>query len=94
MTAIGSSTPAFTQSTVSRVALRADIARYEKQRSDCVNCVTAKTPEGKRNIEDLDTRITALKAQLKSVPQAASAAPVDQQASESRGARVRIDVYA
>jgi hypothetical protein len=65
MTAISSTY----QSNVSRVALRADLARYQKKLSDCVNCESAKTPEGKRNIQDLDTRIGALKAQLNAVPQ-------------------------
>lgn len=97
MNAIGSTTPAFSQGassqgTGSRVALRADLTRYEKQLSDCVNCSSAKTPEGKRNIQDLGTRISALKAQLNVAPQASGGSAVEKASSApaSRG----IDVYA
>jgi hypothetical protein len=84
------------QSTGSRVALRADLARYEKQLADCVNCASATTPEGKRNIQDLDARISTLKAQLSIVPPADSGAAVNESRSASRSLTTggRIDVYA
>lgn len=95
MTAIAATaatTATFSQSTGSRVALRADLSRYEKQLSDCVNCDSARTPEGKRNIQDLDARISTLKAQLNIVPQAGSGAAVGESVSPT--ASGRIDVYA
>ena len=84
MTTISPAGSAAHPSNVSRVSLRADLARYEKKLSDCVNCESAKTPEGKRNIQDLDAQIGALKAQLKVVPQSDSTPAV----------RGRVDVYA
>jgi hypothetical protein len=78
------------------VSLRADLSRYEHQLSDCVNCASASTPEGKQNIQDLSGQISTLKAKLNVVP------PPDVTASpsESRSATAssavggRIDVYA
>jgi len=62
--------------------LRAQIARVEKERSECVNCPSSKTLEGKQSIQKLDTEITVLKAQL----DGSQPAPASQSG--------RIDVYA
>ena len=97
MTAIGATTASsMSQPQGSRVALRADLARYEKQLSDCVNCSSARTPEGKRNIQDLNARIGDLKARLNGVTEATPAAPSggSSSATASPFLRSRIDVYA
>ena len=96
MTAIGTTVSAYSQSGVSRAAIRADLARYEHKLSDCVNCASAQTPEGKRNIQDLNTQISTLKAQLNVVPRPASAASTDEavSATASPTATGRLDVYA
>jgi hypothetical protein len=96
MTAIGSAVTASSQGAVSSVALRADLARYEKQLSDCVNCASASTPEGKRNIQDLSAQIGSLKSRLNVVPRADAAASVGESktATASSGVGGRIDVYA
>jgi len=96
MTSIGSTASSSSHRPVSGVALRADLTRLEKQLSDCVNCSSAKTPEGKRNIQDLSTRIGDLKARLNVVTEASPAASSDGSGS-ARGSsflRGRIDVYA
>jgi hypothetical protein len=96
MTAIGSTLAASSQSAVSRAAMRADLARYEKELAECVNCASASTPEGKRNIQDLGAQIGTLKARLSVVPQSG----VPASAGESRSATAfsaiggRVDVYA
>ena len=49
----------------SRAALRAEIARYQHQLSDCVNCVTAKTLEGKVHIQELSDKISVDQQRVK-----------------------------
>jgi len=95
LTAIGSAAIAGSQTPTSKASLRADLARYEKERSACVNCASAETIDGKRNIQTLDTRINALKAQLTTVPRAAPSASVDESRSATAPvATGRIDVFA
>jgi len=53
-------------------SLRAQIARVEKERSECVNCASAKTLQGKQNIQSLDSEIKTLKAQLTTTQPTAS----------------------
>lgn len=45
-------------------ALEAQLTRYQKQLSDCVNCDSAKTPEGKAAIADLSSKISEVKARI------------------------------
>jgi hypothetical protein len=109
LAAIGSSAVGAAQSGTSKTALRADLARYERVRTDCVNCSSAKTIEGKRNIQNLDTQISAIKAKLTVVPQAGAAASVAGSQARSSAATAtatatatasasasagRVDVYA
>lgn len=42
------------------VDLRARLDRYQKQLSECVNCVSAKTPEGKTDIAAVRAKIDEL----------------------------------
>ena len=44
-----------------RLALRGQIARSEKEFADCVNCVSAKTREGKQRIQDISLSITLIR---------------------------------
>jgi hypothetical protein len=96
MTAIGSTPTASSQSAVSRAALRADLARYEKELSECVNCASASTPEGKRNIQDLGAQIGTLKARLNAVPQPEASASAGESRSATEFAAIggRLNVYA
>lgn len=45
----------------SSVGLRAKLDRYEKQLSDCMNCASAKTPEGKADIAAISAKIDEVK---------------------------------
>jgi hypothetical protein len=75
--------------------LRAQLSRYEKERSECINCPSARTLEGKQNIQKLDAAIDSLKGQLDGVRQTSSvgtqAGAQVITASQDAG---RIDVYA
>lgn len=67
--AIGSATVSATVSATSggslgTAGLEAQIARYEKQLSDCVNCASAKTPEGKKAIAEISNKINAARARI------------------------------
>jgi hypothetical protein len=44
--------------------LEAQIARYQKQLSDCVNCDSAKTLQGKQNIQQISDKISVAKARI------------------------------
>lgn len=44
--------------------LDAQLARYEKQLAECINCASAKTPEGRQAIDDLYGKIHDLKAKI------------------------------
>lgn len=65
ISAIGSSSfvsPA--RSGPSIAALQAQLDSYQKQLSDCVNCATATTPQGKQTIQDISSRISDVQARL------------------------------
>ena len=64
----------------SSAALQAQLAQYQKQLSDCVNCGSSSTAEGKAQIQALNTRIQALQTQLGDMASARAA----QQASQLR----------
>ena len=57
----------------SSAALQAQLAQYQKQLSDCVNCGSSSTSEGKAQIQALNTRIQALQAQLGDIASAKAA---------------------
>jgi hypothetical protein len=48
----------------SSTALQARLERYQKQLSDCVNCASAKTPEGKADIENISAQISQVKQRI------------------------------
>lgn len=51
----------------SRAALAAEVARYQKQLSDCVNCPSSKTLEGKAHIQELSTQISVDQQRIKQI---------------------------
>jgi len=66
--AIGSATVSATSGGgFGTAGLEAQIARYEKQLSDCVNCSSAKTPEGKKAIAEISNKISATRARINEV---------------------------
>lgn len=52
--------------------LEAQLVRYQKQLSDCVNCDSAKTAEGKAVIDAISSRISEVRARLVSVTEVKS----------------------
>jgi hypothetical protein len=55
-------------------SLEAQLARYQKQLSDCVNCDSAKTAEGKVEIEALSRRIGDIRDKIDKLAEARPAA--------------------
>jgi hypothetical protein len=73
--AIGSSSlSSVSGSHSSSTALAAEVARYQKQLSDCVNCPSAKTLEGKAHIQELSTQISVDQQRIKRIEANATAA--------------------
>ncbi|MES2102968.1 MAG: FlxA-like family protein [Pseudomonadota bacterium] len=64
-------------------ALQAQLERYQKELSDCVNCASAKTPEGKTQIDDISSKISELKSRIEKVGDARPSDTLDQSASAS-----------
>jgi hypothetical protein len=68
LSAIGSSiyaSPAGTGPSV--VGLQAQLDRYQKELSDCTNCSSAKTLEGRQSIQTLSNQIGEIKARIEAV---------------------------
>ncbi|MFI4938788.1 MAG: hypothetical protein ACHP7O_00340 [Burkholderiales bacterium] len=59
----------------SAAILQAQLDRYQKQLSDCVNCSSAKTPEGQAAIRDLLSKISVVKARIEQTTAAKPNAP-------------------
>ncbi|MBC7685177.1 MAG: hypothetical protein H7176_08105 [Bdellovibrionales bacterium] len=73
--------------------LQAQLQRYEQQLSDCVNCASAKTSKGQRDIDTINARIAQLKARMEQADDAQK--PTQSNAPRSPdGVGGRIDVYA
>lgn len=94
----GSSAATTLSAGAAAAGLSAQLARYQKQLSDCVNCASAKTPEGKANIEELSAKISAVKARMERVSGSGSLRP-DQPATPQSDRKTaasgqQIDVYA
>jgi hypothetical protein len=65
-------------------ALQGQLARYQQELSDCVNCASSKTLEGKQKIQQISEKISDLKARIETADaSSASKAPDRQAASES-----------
>lgn len=72
--------------------LDAQLARYEKQLAECVNCASARTPEGKQAIDDLYGKIHDIKSKIEEARtanpvQPASAAQRSEQGTSANAAQ-------
>jgi hypothetical protein len=68
VSAIGSSTfPSPASNSGSTSGLEAQIARYQQELSNCVNCSTANTLEGKEKIQSLSNKISALRIRIQEI---------------------------
>lgn len=52
------------------VGLDVQLAQLQGQLADCVNCDTARTPQGKAKIQELSIKIQSIRARLERVEQA------------------------
>jgi len=59
----------------SRAGLEAQLDTYKKQLNDWVTCASAKTPEGKKMITDLTTKVSTTEARIQDLDNARGAKP-------------------
>jgi len=64
-------------------ALEAQLERYQKELSDCLNCSSAKTSEGKRRIADISGKISDLKYRIQKPGEAESGNTIDHAAGNA-----------
>lgn len=84
---IGSSTFSSPASSGSLTAgLTAQLGRYQKELSECVNCSSAKTSEGKVKIADLVGKISDLKTRIDNVSSTKAST------LETRASAIKIEV--
>ena len=74
-------------------SLQAQLQRYEQQLSDCVNCASAKSPQGKTDIDAINARINQLKARMAQAETVKQSANISQ-VRPSEGLGMRVDIYA
>lgn len=48
----------------SATSLQAQLERFQQQLSDCVNCASAKTPQGKSDIQAISARISQIQQRI------------------------------
>lgn len=77
----------------SRTGLEGQLAKYEKERSACVNCASASTLQGKQKIQELDSTIRTLQSQLQAVSAAGSSDSPNETRSSTSAQLSSIDVY-
>lgn len=76
--AIGSSLLPGTYGTAnggSMAGLGAQLARYQRELSNCVNCDSANTIEGKESIQAISSKISSVKARIEEMESAKPAMP-------------------
>jgi hypothetical protein len=93
----------------SAASLRAQLQRFQQQLSDCVNCASAKTPEGKTAIREAAAKVSQVTQRLDALQntrrdQGQASFPVNVPGSTTAGTKVNasgqgvfgnvIDVYA
>jgi len=69
VSAVGSSPASSATPTTgsSTAGIEAQIVRYKKELSDCVNCASSKTPEGKAAIQAISTKISTAQARIEKI---------------------------
>ena len=96
----GGRTGTYVPDATSSVGLRAKLDRYEKQLSDCVNCASAKTPEGKADIAAISAKIDEVKRTIAGTSNdGGHAAPTNEDQAVAAASSMsplgnRIDTYA
>jgi len=69
VSAVGSSpaSSAAPSTGASTAGIEAQIVRYKKELSDCVNCPSSKTPEGKATIQAITNKISSAQARIEKI---------------------------
>jgi hypothetical protein len=69
--------------------LQAQLQQFQQQLSDTVNCSSAKTPEGKAQIQAISTKISQVKAHIDQSKQASSSTPAPTHAKAASPAQAQ-----
>ena len=69
-------TSAYDGTKTSPASLQAQLQHYQQQLSDCVNCASAKTPQGKSDIQAISAKISDVQQRIKD-PGSSQATPVN-----------------
>lgn len=64
ITALSAAAPVTQGGTVSAASLQGQLQRFQQQLSDCVNCSSAKTPQGKVDIEAIASKIGQIERRI------------------------------
>jgi hypothetical protein len=59
-----SNTFSYTGTVKPSTGLEFELAKYQKELSDCVNCDSANTAEGRSKIQEIHTKISAVQARI------------------------------
>lgn len=90
--------PTYSGARPSPAALQARLERFQQQLSDCVNCASANTPQGKADISAIASRISQVQksiAEIDGGKDARAAALAPSLAADSNVKRGgRVDVFA
>jgi hypothetical protein len=73
LSTVSAATSAYGGGAPSAVSLQAQLQRYQKQLSECVNCASAKTPQGKSDIDAISARISQIEQRIAQADHARSA---------------------
>jgi hypothetical protein len=83
-----------TTSRGSREGLEAKLDTFKKQLNDWVTCASAKTPEGKKKIADLTTKVSTTEARIKeldkTIPSRSAGASASSKVSDVGNARAEV----
>lgn len=78
ISAISSSTSSYYSGIKHAAAgLEAELSKYQKVLGDCIDCSSSKTPEGKKNIQEISNKISALQAQINQISNTPADKPED-----------------
>jgi hypothetical protein len=87
-----SASPGPASAGLSVAGLQAQLDRYQKQLSDCVNCDSANTREGRETIQALSNKISQVKSRIEEISATKSNTPPA--APNPAGATANVDAHA
>ncbi|HTD06393.1 FlxA-like family protein [Undibacterium sp.] len=81
--AVGSDIGNTAGNSAASATLQAQLERYQRELSDCVNCSSAKTSEGKAQIDEISGKISSLKSRMEKVGDTKSSDTLDHAATSA-----------